>query len=70
MFSSWFFPSSGKPQINYTVTRPMSGKAYDSVPLTLAQLASGAADIIALGCRADHHTATRWGYSVLRLGRR
>jgi hypothetical protein len=68
MFSSWFSPSSGKPQIDYTVTRPMSGKAYDSVPLTLAQLASGAGNIIPLGRWADHHLATRWGYSILRLG--
>jgi hypothetical protein len=57
----------GESHIDHTMTRTVSRETYDSGPLTLAELACSATNIVTLSGRADNHRAPfrRGGVSCL-----
>jgi hypothetical protein len=61
-------PLCCKLDVDHTALGAMCWKPYDYFTLSLAQLASRAADIIALCRRANHHPTALRGYRVLVLG--
>ena len=50
----------GQAQVYNPVARTVGRKAHNGRALTLAQLAAGTADVVALRGRADHNSTASW----------